>query len=354
MKIEFENLKTNLYTQGNDKTYGTFFYSQEPIAKLASTTICLYDNNPEKDFETEKIYLELANADTPNKALEFCNKYGKLIETDLLKEVYIEIENHSSNTCEISSTDYDYILYNHFRYYQLTIANLAKLFLLLEREKLSKKKASIKPLTDKEIAQLFAHCCHLIVNPYHSDRFQLEISNYLDYDEVLDSLKNYPLVKYIFFITSKAVQKRRETNKPLRLPLSKSASILINFFIKTMPLFTDGITPYIPNDYLVNHRTEFLQFADFVYTQILSFEIRFTHPEISLDSFDNITCWKFHSLSNAIFFYFYIDNSRGNIFDICANELCRKFFSRTRPDKIYCSRQCTIKVTKRTYNNKNK
>ncbi len=352
MKIEFENFKTKIYEQGNDKNYGIFFRSTEADSKSVPTTICLYDTDLYKDFESEKIYLELANANTPDKALEFCNKYGKLIETNILKEVYIEIENQNSNTLDIKSTNYDYILYAHFRYYQLVISNLAKLFLLLQKETLSKEKPSKKPLTEKEIACLFAHCCHLIMNSYHSDRFQLELSNYLDFPETLNSLKAYPLVQYIFLISSKTGQKMQE-NKDFHLPLPETAFTLISFFQKTMHCFTDGDVPYIPHDYIINHRSEFIQLADFVYTQILSFEIRFTHPKISLKSFDNISCWKFHSLINAIFFYFYIDNSRGNIFNICANEYCKKFYSwSTRPDKKYCSRNCAQKVSKRKYKNR--
>lgn len=349
MKIEFENFKTKVYEQSKDETYGIFFRSTEAVSQSVPTTICLYDTDPYKDFESEKIYLELANASAPDKALEFCNKYGKLIETDTLMEVYIEIENQ-----DFKSTNYDYILYDHFKYYQLTISNLAKLFLLLQKETLSKEKASKNPLTEKEIACLFAHCCHLIMNPYHRDRFQLELSDFFDALETLNSLKGYPLVQYIFLIMTDP-GKKLQANKDFRLPLPKPAFTLVNFFITTMRCFTDRDVPYIPHDYIVNHRSEFIQLANYVYTQILSFEIRFTHPEINLESFDNISCWEFHSLSNAIFFYFYIDNSRGNIFNICANEYCKKFYSwSTRPDKMYCSRNCAQKVSKRKYKNKNK
>lgn len=353
MKIEFENFKNKVYEQHNDETYGIYFRSTEFISEFQPAKICLYDTDSNKDFESEKIYLELANANTPEKALEFCNKYGKLIDTDILREVYKEIEIQNANTHRIEYTNYDYILYDSFLFYQLTISNLAKLFLLLKKETLSKEKSSKNPLTDKEIALLFSHCCHLISNPYYKDRFQLELSNYYDYSAVIHSFKDYPLMQYIF---------QSHTQKHFQLSLPHSAYNLIKFFTETMPHFEDTMPhrenndrPFIPHDYIINHRSEFLQLAEFVYAQILSFEIRFTHPEISLESFDNISCWEFHSLSNAIFFYFYIDNSRGNIFDICANEYCKKFFPwSTRPNKIYCSRECAQKVSKRKYKNKDK
>lgn len=391
MKIYFENFKANSYMQGEDETYGVFFRSTDKNANLSPTIINLY-NTHEDTVNDEKLYLELANATTPDTALKFTNKYGKLIETDILKEVYTIIETQNYNSTQ--SPKYDYVLYNHFCYYQQTIHNLIDIYNLLQKDN----------YTLDEIELLFTLSCQLICNEYYEDRFYLEFSNYYDIEETISSLSEYPLMQLIyklvinkdkapkishddalmltlkFFHNIKDIsaffsslddqdafhdlmvnypfeEYLREVHEkmsiPYTVPLEDPNTPPIQFFIKTLDF---AKKEKLPSDYLINHKTDFKNLAYFVFSQILMFEIRFTHPAIDLKLLDDISCWQFNSLSNAIFFNYYIDIFYGTTFKVCKNEYCKKLFaySPSKPTQEYCCYNCAHKATNRKYKKEHK
>ena len=127
-------------------------------------------------------------------------------------------------------------------------------------------------------------------------------------------------------------------------------------FLSTILSFDLNINTTELTNYIKNNSTQITSFAKYVFSEYLSYFIRDTIPIVSFDTFDNISSWKFSSLANAIFFYFYMDCSNGNIYKKCANEYCQKLFacSPAYKRKIYCSPNCAHKVANRKWKNKQK
>lgn len=338
MKIEFEDFKRNTYEKKRHRVYGIYFLSKTEITKLSPTTLCLYDSDFQYE-DSDRIYLELARADTPDKALAFCNKYGNLTATSsTLKEISLIIETHDYNA--IGTPKYDRILYNYFMYYQQTIDRLIKIQMLLSQ----------KSLKLNQIETLFNHCLYIINNPTFKERFYLEFLESLNTDEMFELLLEYPLLQHIYLGV-------RDNNEKYNEKLDKTKNSMITFFTKTQEEIAKDPRACIPYDYLVIHKKDIINLANYVYEQILSFEFMSLHLVKNLESYDNASCWKFTSLATAIFFYFYVDSSSGTVLKKCANEYCGKLFACSLSminKKNYCCEKCSHSTRNRKYKNRQK
>lgn len=358
MKIIYENLKNSNYIIGNDEVYDFFFRSLNTISDMNIEPIILYDSSI---FSSDKIYLELANAITPKLALNFCNKYGTLYPpNNKLSDIYSYIENFDDFKQERL---YDYFLYNHFQFYRFTMYSLLNIYGILQKDIFS----------PDDLFQLFKHSISSISNPFYNIYFPILFDDITDdIDEALDIISdNYPLMKFIHLLS---IDYQEE---PLLLYQSPSVSILLekissfpnkhfSEFIKlslskfdpiyklTVPHISD--LPFNVQEYFKIHKKDCINFAKYVFSQILSFLIKDCVPVVDFSSFDNISSWKFTSLADAIFFYFHMDCSNGNKYKVCANEYCQQLFacSPAYSKKIYCSNTCAHKVANRKYKNKHK
>ncbi len=363
MKIEYTLSKATKYEIKEDSTYGTYFCSEND-SPITDTTISLFDSST--DYLTEeKIYLQLANANNMELALAFCNKYGSvqfIHPTAKTIHLYLERGVYNANDLTLS---HDYILYKHFKFYQLSMHHLVSMYNLIHQ----------KSYSLNDLVSLFQHSIDIMINPYFEDFFGLEYDDPTDRGSMKSVLKNYPLMLFLYYASTymgkscfKMEIKDSTTGKTFTQPYYEyhyqtiSVELLkdsiTKFPIQSLGNFISATFDYdlkdkssITLNYIRTNQEQFISLAKYIFSEFLSYLIRDTIPIVSFDTFDNISSWKFNSLANAIFFYFYMDCSNGNIYKRCANDYCQKLFacSPAYTRKIYCSPNCAHKVANRKW-----
>lgn len=356
MKIEYTLPKASKYEIKEDSTYGIYFRSKNNLP-IINTTVALY-NSSIYYIDEEKIYLQLANANTPELACMFCNNYGSLPpKMPPSEDIFYHLEN--SKNPELY---HDYVLYNHFQFYQLTMYNLLNIFKYLQAPKLS----------TNDYILLFEHCVNLMTNPFFGDFFELEYyPNAYDKTYLMSELEKYPLIQYMLYLRlytkpKLSMKNGRICEEPNPNPIFKYQNIHQSFLYATTEIFPkkcfeEFLSAMLSFDlnniskplhkYVKRNQHQFLSFAQYVFSEFLVYFIKDATPIVSFDTFDNISSWKFNSLANAIFFYFYMDCSNGNIYKRCDNDYCQKLFacSPAYTRKIYCSPNCAHKVANRKW-----
>lgn len=338
------------------------------------------------DNENEMVFLELAKANTIEKAIIFFNKYGSLVN---LKTFSAPTENyHYPHTLQalddIFENKHDAMAYDHFLFYQKEMKSLVEIHSLLTSIKHSKSKSP------KKLQDLLLECMEILCNPCFSSMFFLEFNETQD-DEIMHSLfNNYPLFDYryamfldnhnkkpknfqlecthnysslysnndILFLIEAIKKLYHGVTKTKNIPLSDKNTI---FLSETMEKLHQGVIKiennlYI-NDFLSKHHKELINLAQNIFKQFLGFYISEIYPLPTSPSNQNGLIFHYPSLISTIFFYFNLFCSEGSEIKHCENEYCNKLFicpvSR-KNQKIYCSKTCAHRVTNRKYKKKHK
>lgn len=353
MNIDYLTHKTKDYEILRDSDGEIYFRSKQPYSSKHPILITLNDSVKDNAGD-EKIYIKLANATTEKLACSFCNEYGTLfpINSSLMDE-FQELE-HSLNLSSFKNDvplSYDYIPYRHFKFYQLTMKYLISIYVIIKQ----------KEISSQDFENLFFNYINLLLNPYFSKFFLIEFSEPFDEIQMSTSLSNYPLINYIFHLHTYS------KDKGIINYFCADISDLINninlfpnedlrdFFKRALlSLFDKTFESSLEHD--KNFSNNIICLAKYIFSQTLEFFIKDTTPVVTFNYFNNISSWKFTSLRNAIFFYFYIDISSEYSYKTCENEYCKKLF-RYPSEQIkrkYCSHRCAHNVTNRKYKNKNK
>lgn len=333
MKITYENYVGKSYTTRENKEDNDFIIGSSS-ATDSTTPITLFDSSSFTNNDYP-IYTEFADADTEEKAKDFCKTYGAIINLRLVPKN--DSEYHSFQTLSAFNDYkgiYDCISYNHFRYYQLQMKCLLELHRLLNSSDLS---------SDNILNPLLINCLTLICNPNFSTMFQLEYSETVDHSKYLEYFSEYPVIDYMYRLDSDEYWEDVVFDNPQ----------LSSFLIEVLSVYS--VTPDFSHSFLINNKEQIISLAKYIFSGVLSFEIRNIYPKISFKNSEIVSDWQFPSLISAMFFYFYLDRSNSKVITRCANEKCNKFFvhSGAYSKRIYCCPECAHRVANRKYKKKN-
>ncbi len=377
MKIVYSNYVGSNYKEKIIETpdgWKKVFISKMKNSNVELQDIILYDSNERGNLS--RIYLELANADTVESIIEFCNKYGSIVSPLSSKASYSKfhdfgvLKNFWKWTTGYgmkykNGFPYDYIFDDLFRYYQYQMKCLVEIYRFLPKN----------PEESIDVENLYfilQQCIRIISNPHFLDMLNIEnninIYEVEDYDELLAP---FPFVNYIFRLHIKSenisdnmyykeiLQKIYEDNYDIHgFPYGK---VLKEFLCKASEFYLRenmGIKSTKFESFLKNEKRTLFKMAECVFNDALSFEIRETRNIVNYhlgDYSDSLCKWEFSTLANALFFSFYFDKFDATVIKQCQNKYCRKLFACPVSKvavKIYCSHKCAHNQANRKYKQK--
>lgn len=188
MDMEYSCLVSPIKRSDSKKKdiYVNEFLSRADLRKLKS----------EHDERSVPVYVKLANAGNKDDVIKFCNQYGAIVNPFLvrgdprhdfgpLKEILNEQEINEN----------DYILYDHFKYYQKQMNCLLQLHSNLHH--FDQKKISTHKM-EQILDNIFQQCINLLSNMYFTYMIKLEYNNALDNQECEQMLASYPVMQYMY------------------------------------------------------------------------------------------------------------------------------------------------------------
>ena len=378
------------------------FFSLMPINAQNKKTICLSTSNPiyldainakNPDVVNGKnIYMDLMYADTPDKIINFCNMYGSIVNyrtfspsifpnrnLNPLKNVvqdYSAALNDYFDSDDINfNSHHDYIPMEIFLYYRDDMKNLILLSDNIKKYSRASRKGKIKP---KIPQALLKGILGLINNQYYNSMYYLEYDNALDTkDEVLLHNYLYPfawLRSYINFNKCKPSPSKLDIIDYWKEIIDDASSYYIQNYItddsdNVLQLF-QRLSQYISEYYspklftgnymgfadsfCKNEHKKIEELARLVFNDFLAYHLQ--EMQLTHNSFEERKVeFVYPTLADAIFFYFYCDQTNSDFIQ-CANPKCRKLFIRSTTNKknIYCGKRCSSSMTSKRHRSKPK
>lgn len=367
MKLTYKQTISNNYSflqlENSDQYIVAHTMDGEPQTK----DIEIYSSpDPDISFsknEAEKIYSLLQEATTHQSILEFCQKYGTLINLNspIVEGRYfrtkkiiacnaqgIDISTLTENelncftepvplntpaTDGIASTvldrklNSDHMHLSHFNYYVQVLRLMDELY-----------DKSIESLSSKDVHELAELLFSFLVNIYDMLNFEYTIS-----DAFIDYISAFPFYHYAFSLLYFPYEQYRA-----HMIVS---NMKVAHFIQDLEDVLQHGSSVQSQDYSKDLEqkliTKVKSIAPYIYADILNFHLKDIPFSLFTSSQYDPLCNSFYTLGDAIIFQKIIDLTSSKRMRRCKNNYCRAFFQPEYQNQEYCSPACRSKYNTR-------
>lgn len=280
------------------------YASEEKFDSSNIKDIVIYDL--EDRTHDNCIYLDLANANTDEQIIDFCNTYGSIVNPFMAKTGFSTMHDLGplQSLCQDikknTGKEMDIVIQDLFRYYQIQAKCLVEIYCLLS-DNLNKA---------DNLYLLLQYCIKFFSNYYFIAMLNLEhniVSD--DTQEYFSYLSRYPSIAFIYSFHQEILNKNNENTfceELMTVIAQKNDHSFLSNIAKLYLKEPNNLKSREFKSFLIENKTSFLTYANSILTDALSFEIREVR-EIALDHLDIMLNWQFSSLANAIFYSFYLD-----------------------------------------------
>lgn len=214
MEIEYKNYVASGYEMCKNSDGTVYFRSTDTFSPKWEKPITLTVDDSllhKKDFHPDIHHIGtlLANARTEKDALKFTKKYGALVNIKLFRSkfpnnhsldlVLSAIEDDYADTLTQNASakyEYDYMLYDHFAFYQWELYHLIRVYNMLSETRKTRPSAQF-------MSDLFNETLTLLINPYFEAYIYLEYL-YPTQEEIVDDSFPFTKLRYSILIDENA------------------------------------------------------------------------------------------------------------------------------------------------------